>query len=93
MFTKGNQLAKGKGRPKGSSYIQICQQWAEKEGWQLLIDTARGKKYPGESKPAIAAAQILIAYGYGKPKETVDVNLGGDIGERLQRAIDRTNAV
>ena len=99
-FVKGNKG--GPGRPRGSSYVDICRKWAEQRGWKRLIDIADGKEFdqlvsmgqdgegrafqPGDSKVQIAAMKILIEYGYGKPRETVDVNMSGDMALRLSHS-------
>ncbi len=54
-FEKGN--THGKGRPKGSGYVQRCTSWADKKGWKLLERIAEGKRPldPKEEKAAIKA--------------------------------------
>lgn len=42
-FEKGNKAGVGHGRPKGSGRIQICAEFAEKEGFEILLNLARGK--------------------------------------------------
>lgn len=81
----------GPGRPKGSGYVEFCQKWAEKEGWQLLADAAAGKAGFTEKKVRMTAIQTLLAYGYGRPKETLDVNLAGDLAVQLAASRARSN--
>lgn len=42
-FQANNQAAKGHGRPRGSGRIQICTEFADKEGFALLIALAKGQ--------------------------------------------------
>ncbi len=72
-FGQGNQFAKGHGRPKGSSYVSICQEWAEKRGWKQLMDWADGKT-TDKRELQFDATKTLIEYGYGKPRQAVDVS-------------------
>lgn len=85
-FAEGNQAAKGHGRPKGSSYVAICQKWADEKGWRKLIDLADGKDYKVGMKDGrilslgpdlelqFQATKLLIEYGFGRPKQAVDVS-------------------
>jgi hypothetical protein len=81
LFQPGNKLGVGYGRPKGSSRPMIIREWVEREGWQKLIDLARGKghgfrQHDGkvvEIGPKIEvqleAMKLAFAYGFGKPTE------------------------
>lgn len=42
-FQANNQAAKGHGRPRGSGRIQVCTEFAEQEGFAMLIALAKGK--------------------------------------------------
>jgi hypothetical protein len=87
-FEKGH--AGGPGRPKGSSRPEICRRFAEEEGFQKLIDIAKGVGYKvgtingkftevGPSRELqFEALKLAIAYGYGKPTESVDLTSNGN---------------
>ncbi len=83
-FKRGNNAAAGHGRPKGSSRVLICQEFAEKEGFQRLIEIARGQSYRVlrdgkeiELNPDLdlifEALKLLLAYGIGKPAQLLNV--------------------
>src|SRR5258708_5560006 len=88
-FQPGNKI--GKGRPKGSGYVQFCREWAERKGWTRLIDLAQGKGFTvkgagpkreslfvqPDPKVQLSAIQTLLAYAYGKPSEKLDITSGG----------------
>ena len=88
-FGQGNQASKGHGRPKGSGHVEICKRWAEEKGWQKLIDLADGKGFQEEFvengtahlgpdyKVQLDACKILLAYGFGRPTESIDLTSGG----------------
>lgn len=93
-FSKGNPG--GPGRPKGSNFVSICREWAEKKGWDKLISLADGKDYKvglkdgrvvevGPSQELqYQAARTLIEYGYGRPSQSVDLtNAGGSFGNPM----------
>ena len=81
-FSKGNPG--GPGRPKGSNFVSICREWAEKKGWDKLISLADGKDYKIGLKDGrvvevgpnqdlqFQAMKTLIEYGYGKPSQAVE---------------------
>lgn len=83
MFQKGNKY--GKGRPKGSGYVQICRDYAVKKGWKKLIEMADGKGYKvamqngrilevgPDHKLQFEALKTILAYGVGKPRETMEI--------------------
>lgn len=76
-FVKGHKL-KSPGRPKGSvtlTNIPRCKEFMEKEGWDILEGIARDEAEA--SKNRIGACSLLAAYGYGKPREQVDVKSDG----------------
>lgn len=72
-FQSGNPG--GPGRPKGSSYVERCQQWAERGGWEMLIDWAegreKGKRVPWPMRRYAVSA--LLVYGFGKPREALEI--------------------
>ncbi len=82
-FQKNNKAAVGHGRPKGSSHILVCREWAEKKGWAKLIDWADGKDYQVGLKDGrmitlgpplelqFQATKTLLEYGYGKPTQAI----------------------
>jgi len=75
-FGPGNKF--GKGRPKGSSYIQVCREWAESEGWSRLISWAKGQSGDGKLSKELQfqAMKMLMEYGYGKPRQQMDIDHG-----------------
>lgn len=64
----------GPGRPKGSNHIQVCKQFMEEKGWDILFTLAEDK----DKKIKYEATRLLLSYGYGKPPETATVNLVQD---------------
>jgi len=90
-FQKGNQAGKGHGRPPGPTYVNICREWAEKNGWARLIGWANGDGYKAGIKDGkfieigpdmdlqFQAAKTLIEYGYGKPRQAVDLEASNKI--------------
>ncbi len=62
-FTKNNSF--GKGRPKGSGYVQRCTRYADKKAWGQLERLAEGKRPldPKEEKKAIKEEGGLIPIG------------------------------
>ncbi len=85
MFEPGNRLAVGHGRPKGSSKPALIRKWAEEKGIEKLIELAEGKghtwrQYNGrlvEVGPShstqMEALKLALAYGLGRPVETIDM--------------------
>lgn len=74
-FEKGNTAGKGAGRPKGSSYVSICQEMAKATEWERLGAWASGKEN-GKRVPWIIrkyANKTILEYGYGKPRESIDL--------------------
>lgn len=74
-FEKGNKAGKGAGRPKGSSYVTICQEMANATEWERLGAWAAGKEN-GKRVPWVLrkyANQTILAYGFGKPRESIDL--------------------
>ena len=87
QFEPGNQY--GKGRPKGSGYVEECQRWAEAGGWTRLFGWADGKSGAAKNmKLQFEALRLILAYGYGKPKEITEskINGLGDLAEQLKAA-------
>ena len=88
LFKKGNKCGVGHGRPKGSNWITLCRDWAEKKGWYRLINMAEGKGYSVEIShgrtveigPSLElqyqATRTLLEYGYGKPSQHVQLEAG-----------------
>lgn len=104
-FEPGNKF--GRGRPRGSGYVELCQAWAEQDGWQQLIDIANGKpqflkgnraKVQTDHKLRLEAIKILLGYGYGRPREAVEVSGSGPqtiadlLGAALRARTDRVSA-
>ena len=66
-FQPGNKF--GQGRPRGPMFVQSCREWADQNGWQKLEKMAESDN----PRIALEAIKVLLAYGYGKPKESVEV--------------------
>lgn len=77
LFGKGNTYSKGIGRPKGTSYVALCQTWSEEKGggWDILFAWARGKE--GKKRVPVVlrkfAIERILSYGYGKPRESIAI--------------------
>jgi len=76
----------GPGRPKGSvngiikGSVTRCRDFMERKGWARLEEIVD----QGSDRNAIQAAEILAAYGYGKPQAKLDLTSAGEqmtIGE------------
>lgn len=80
---KSGQSGNPGGRPKGS-YVERCRQYADEHGWDFLDRIARGKER-GMTHPRlrIEAAKLLIAYGYGKPRDHMSLGAEGDMPTRF----------
>lgn len=90
-FEKGHPG--GPGRPKGSGRVELCRKFAEQEGFQKLIDIAKGIGYRvgtvngkfvevGPTRELqFEALKLALAYGYGKPTELVEHS--GDVGVNI----------
>lgn len=104
QFQTGNSY--GKGRPRGSKLNELCKKFAKEEGFERLIERAKGfyrdsndqirKAGWAEKKPAkgkgvgrlvwvgpsdesqFEALKLALAYGAGKPTESVDVTSNGE---------------
>lgn len=87
-FEAGNQASKGHGRPPGTSHVDICQAYANAKGWQKLIDLAEGYRIQThedgstsrnriDDSLAFDALKTILAYGFGKPPNKVDLTSGG----------------
>jgi hypothetical protein len=72
------------GRPKGSKeFRERCREFADEKGLPVLIDIAESAKH----KDRLKAVELLLAYGYGKPKQGVE--LSGDDGGDIKIIIER----
>lgn len=79
MFEKG--WKGGPGRPKGSSHVDLCKTWSEKKGgaWDILFQWAQGTEVKGARRSRVPkelrkfAIERILSYGYGKPKESIDL--------------------
>lgn len=96
MFTKDNASAiakKGGGRPKGSSYVALCQAWSEEKGgsWDILFAWAKGREGKKMVNKALRKFAIdrILAYGYGKPRESIDIGSSDGSLAGLARAFIR----
>lgn len=83
------------GRPKGTGLVAICTKFADEEGFDKLIELARGTGYRIGKDPKTGrvihigpspelqfeALKLALAYGKGKPVAPVDV--AGDIQGRM----------
>ena len=74
------------GRPvEFRDFKKRCQEFMEAEGWGILIGMAKGK-----GKEKRAAIELLAGYGYGRPKQGLEMS--GDLTvEVIKRAWDESN--
>ena len=71
-FKKGQSGNPG-GRPKGSKgFKERCRAFANEEGLNTLIEIAR----ESGDKDRLKAVELLLAYGYGKPRQALDIGDG-----------------
>ena len=72
------------GRPKGSKeFRERCREFTDERGLPVLIEIAETAKH----KDRMKAVELLLAYGYGKPKQGVE--LSGDDGGDIKIIIER----
>ena len=72
------------GRPKGTKgFRERCREFADEKGLPVLIDIAESAKH----KDRLKAVELLLAYGYGKPKQGVE--LTGEEGNDIKIVIER----
>ncbi len=92
-FQPGNKF--GKGRPEGTGFVQHCRTWADENGWGKLQKMAASKN----QRVALEATKVLLAYGYGKPREAVEISspppnrtfdFSGISTEKLEKFLDDT---
>lgn len=68
---KPGQSGNPSGRPKKSRiFQQKCQEFMESEGWNELIDMAKGNGDKRDKRPAL---ELIASYAYGKPKQGVEL--------------------
>lgn len=72
------------GRPKGTKgFRERCRAFADEEGLNTLIEIAQSPK----DKDRLKAVELLLAYGYGKPKQGFE--LSGEDGNELKIIIEK----
>lgn len=81
-LTKGHPGLPGAGRPKGSkNYVTELQEYMEQggHGWDLVKKKADQllSTNPEVASIALACHKLLAAYGYGKPRQQIDLTSEG----------------
>ena len=90
LFKKGNQAAKGRGRPKKDHNLtKMCRMHAP-ECLDGLLEIIRSSSSKDSNK--ITAISTVLSYGFGKPKTTVDLNTTYDITADFLAALREVNA-
>lgn len=86
-------LPKTGGRKKGTPNKATVE---GREFARSIVDDAayrerlRARMLSGEANPAIE--QLVWHYAYGKPTESLDVNVKFSLAEKLRKALERANA-
>ena len=89
LFKKGNQFAKGHGRPrKNRDLVAMCRVH-DTECVAGLIKIVRDGN--AENSDKITAINTLLSYAHGKPKASVDVTQTFDITGQYLEALKAVN--
>jgi len=90
LFKKGNQVAKGRGRPKKDSNITKLCKLHTAECVEGLINIVRDGRARNSDK--INAINTILSYGHGKPRASVDVTSTYDVTGDFLAALKAVNA-
>ena len=74
-YKKGESGNPG-GRPKMPQEFAEFARKKSMPAFERLVEIAEDKK--ANHRDVIRAAEIIIAYGYGKPRQDVDITSGGE---------------
>ena len=70
-----HQIMNPRGRPKVQKDLQRqCVKWWNEGGWEMIQDFLNG----GDRKIAWDVAKTLLAYGFGRPPEKIEIETHGE---------------
>ena len=87
---KPGQSGNPNGRPKKLPDLEkllvrvLGSEEENKTGWEVIIEALQKKAAKGDVK----AAELLLSRGYGKARQTVDLNHGGGVNIVFEPATD-----
>lgn len=88
-FQPGNKHAVGKGRPRKDPHLQELARFETEACVQTLAGMVVSAKEKSSNR--LQAAKILLEFGWGKPKQAIDLNAKGDLTVQFLDALKTIN--